>query len=313
MTTLADYVNTLGQVLLRRYGERVHKVAINAGLTCPNRDGSKGQGGCIFCNNASFTPNTQRVPSIADQIAAGRAVIQRRTGARRYLAYFQAYTNTYAMISTLRGLYDAALSEPDVIGISVGTRPDCINDAIIKLLAEYQAQGKEVWLELGLQSAFDLTLTRIKRGHGFAEYSSALRAARAQGLAVCTHLILGLPGENTDHYRQTFAQVLDLGVDGIKLHPLHIVRGTPLAQSWQAGEYQPLTLREYLHAVADLIELAPPEIIFHRLTGTAAPDILLAPDWCGKKWAVLNGITAELSRRNSRQGAALNRYHHCGN
>jgi len=302
--TLADYVNTLGQALLRRYGERVHKLAINVGMTCPNRDGSKGQGGCIFCNNASFAPNNHRASSIAGQIAAGRAVIQRRTGARRYLAYFQAYSNTYAALPILRALYDTALSEPDVIGISVGTRPDCIDPGVIQLLVEYQTRGKEVWLELGLQSAFDETLVRIKRGHGFAEYQMAIRLARIAGLAVCTHLIIGLPGESNWHYHQTFKQVLDLGVDGIKLHPLHVVRDTPLAHYWRQGEYLPLTLEEYINTVADLVELAPPEIVFHRLTGTAAPEILVAPDWCAKKWAVLNGITAEFQRRNSRQGAA---------
>lgn len=305
--TLADYVNTFGQALLRRYGERVHKLAINAGLTCPNRDGHKGKGGCIFCNNASFIPNSRRVPGIADQIAAGRAVIQRRTRAYRYLAYFQAYTNTYASLEILRALYDTALSEPDVIGISVGTRPDCIDAGVIQLLTEYQAQGKEVWLELGLQSASDITLERIKRGHGFAEYRATIQAARDAGLAVCTHLIIGLPGETAGHYRETLEKVLALGVDGIKLHPLHVVRGTLLAQSWQRGEYQPLTLAEYVQTVADFVELTPPEIIFHRLTGTAAPEILLAPDWCAKKWRVLNGITTELKRRNSYQGSALSK------
>ncbi|CAK0763890.1 Elp3 domain-containing protein [Gammaproteobacteria bacterium] len=299
---LADRVHTFGQALLRRYGERVHKVAINAGLTCPNRDGSKGRGGCVFCNNASFSPNARRPPSVAEQIATGRAVIRRRTGARCYLAYFQAYTNTYAELETLRALYDEALAEPDVVGLSVGTRPDCVSPEVIELLAQYQAQGNEVWLELGLQSAFDATLARVNRGHGFAEYRTALLAARAAGLSVCTHLILGLPGETPWHYHMTLKRVLELGVDGLKLHPLHVVRGTLLAHEWQQGGYLPLTLFEYLAAVADVVELTPPEVIFHRLTGTAEPELLLAPVWCSKKWAVLNGITAELVRRGTRQG-----------
>jgi hypothetical protein len=300
--TLADRVHTLGQALLRRYGERVHKVAINAGFTCPNRDGNKGRGGCTFCNNASFSPNARRPPTVAAQIAAGRAVIRRRTGARRYLAYFQAYTNTYADLETLRTLYDEALAESDVVGLSVGTRPDCVGPAVIELLAGYQARGHEVWLELGLQSAFDATLTRVNRGHGFAEYRTALLAARAAGLPVCAHLILGLPGETPLHYRMTLERVLDLGVDGLKLHPLHVVRGTLLAHEWRRGEYRPLTLPEYLAAVADLVEITPPEVVFHRLTGTAEAELLLAPAWCSKKWVVLNGITAELARRGTRQG-----------
>lgn len=303
--TLADYVHTFGQALLRRYGERVHKVAINAGLSCPNRDGTKGRGGCIFCNNASFTPNARRPPTVKEQIATGRAVIRRRTGARRYIAYFQAYTNTYAELEILRALYDTALAEPDVVGLSVGTRPDCVDAEVIRLLAEYRARGHEVWLELGLQSAFDTTLTRVNRGHGFSEYRVALLAARAAGVSVCTHLILGLPGETPQHYRTTLMKILELGVDGLKLHPLHVVRGTLLAHEWCRGEYQPLTLPEYLTAVADLVELTPPEIIFHRLTGTAEPELLLAPDWCSKKWAVLNGITLELKQRGTYQGAKL--------
>ncbi|CAK0752390.1 TIGR01212 family radical SAM protein [Gammaproteobacteria bacterium] len=295
--TLADYVHTFGQALLRRHGERVHKIAINAGLTCPNRDGSKGWGGCVFCNNASFNPHARHPLSVTEQIAAGRAVIRKRTGAQRYLAYFQTYTNTYAALETLRALYDAALAESDVVGLSVGTRPDCVGPEVIDLLAEYRQAGKEVWLELGLQSAFDTTLARVNRGHDFAEYCVTLRAARAAGLSVCTHLIVGLPGETPWHYRTTLEKVLEIGVDGLKLHPLHVVRGTQLADEWRRGEYLPLTLAEYFAAVADLVELTPAEVIFHRLTGTVEPELLLAPAWCSKKWVVINGITAELKRR----------------
>ena len=223
-----------------------------------------------------------------------------RDGARLYLAYFQAYTNTYADIKTLQILYDEALAEPDVVGLSIGTRPDCISPEIIALLAEYRARGYEVWLELGLQSAFDDTLARVNRGHGFAEYQTAVLAAHAAGLPICTHLILGLPGETPLHYRTTVERVLALGVEGFKIHPLHVVRGTRLAQAWRNGEYQPLTLPEYLTAVADLVEQTPPEVVFHRLTGTAEADLLLAPDWCSKKWLVLNGITRELAHRKTK-------------
>ena len=196
---LADYVNTFGQSLLRRYGERVHKLAINARFTCPNRDGTKGRGGCTFCNNVSFSPHARAPEAIASQIDAGRAVLARRTGARRFLAYFQAYTNTYADIGYLKSLYDEALAQPGVIGLSIGTRPDCVPPAVLDLLAEYRERGLEVWLELGLQSSFDATLERVNRGHGYAEYCDALHAARARGIPVCTHLILGLPGEGVAH------------------------------------------------------------------------------------------------------------------
>jgi radical SAM protein (TIGR01212 family) len=286
--------------MLRRYGERVHKIAIDANFTCPNRDGSKGSGGCTFCNNVSFSPNGRRPPPISEQIAAGRRVIRKRTGARKYIAYFQAYTNTYAELDELTQLYDQALAEPDVIGLSVGTRPDCVPTSVLDLLASYQAEGHEVWLELGLQSSFDETLKRVNRGHGFAEYRTTLQAARSRGLQVCTHLIVGLPGETPRHCQLTLERVLALGVDGLKLHPLHVVKGTQLANEWRHGRYQPLTLAQYINIATELIEQTPPQVVFHRVTATASPNILLAPKWCAKKWLVINSITKALhDRRNS--------------
>lgn len=302
---LSDLINTFGQHLLREHGERVHKLAINAGFTCPNRDGSKGIGGCTFCNNVSFSPNARREPDVAEQIEAARQVIRKRTGARKYIAYFQAYTNTYADVDYLSGLYHQALAEPDVIGVSIGTRPDCVPERVLDLLQALQREGALVWLELGLQSAFDDSLERVNRGHGFAEYRQALLAARSRGIPVCTHLILGLPGEQAWHGRESLQRVLDLGVDGMKFHPLHVVKGTQLANQWRRGEYQPMSRQEYIGQVADLLELTPPEVILHRVTGTASREILLSPDWCNQKWAVLNGIENELRRRGSRQGALL--------
>lgn len=301
---LPQFVNTFGQDLKRRHGRRVHKVAIHAGFTCPYRDGSKGRGGCTFCNNVSFSPNLRREPAIGEQIAAGRAVIARRTGARRFIAYFQAYTNTYADIDHLDRLYRTALAEPDVIGLSVGTRPDCVPPAVLDLLARYRDEGHEMWLEIGLQSAFDDTLERVNRGHSFAEYVAAVRAARVRGLKVCTHLIIGLPGEGPEHAQATLARVLEHGVDGLKLHPLHVVKGTMLANQWRRGEYRPWTLDEYLDTAADLVEQTPPDVVYHRLTGTAPSQVLLAPDWCRYKWRVIDGIAATLQQRGSCQGSA---------
>ena len=304
---LSDTINTFGQDLLRRYGERVHKLAINAGLTCPNRDGSKGRGGCTFCNNASFNPMSRRPPSVAEQIESGRQVIRRRTGAQRYIAYFQAYTNTYADVAYLAELYEQALDEPDVVGISVGTRPDCVPDQVLDLMAGYQAQGHEVWLELGLQSAFDKTLEQVNRGHGFAEYKQAVRAAHKRGLPVCTHLIVGLPGEGRNEALESLRQVLEYGVEGLKLHPLHVVKGTQLANQWRAGDYHPLSSEDYISIAVDMIEQTPPEVCYHRVTGTAEASILLAPGWCSKKWAILNGIESEMARRGSHQGSGIKR------
>ena len=295
---LSDYVNTFGQSLLRTYKERVHKVAIDAGLSCPNRDGTKGVGGCTFCNNVTFSPNGRQPDPILTQIQSGREVLLKRTGAKKYIAYFQAYTNTYADVQTLKDMYDRALAEPDVIGLSIGTRPDCVPNEVIDLLVSYQDKGYDIWLELGLQSAFNETLVRINRGHGFEEYRHTLLAARAKGIRVCTHLIIGLPGEDDSHFKSTLQQVLDLGVDGLKFHPLHVVKGTQLANEWRRGEYQPMSMDYYVKTVVALIRMAPKNMIYHRLTGTANKQQLLAPEWCHKKWAVLNAIEDELKAQN---------------
>ena len=170
-----------------------------------------------------------------------------------------------------------------MVGLSIGTRPDCVPEEVLDLLAGYRSRGYEVWLELGLQSAFDTTLERVNRGHGFEEYRSAVEAARSRGLPICTHLILGLPGEGRGQALESLERVLELGVEGLKLHPLHVVRGTLLANQWRRGDYRPLGFADYLSIAADLIERTPPEVVFHRVTGTASQDILLAPRWCSKK------------------------------
>lgn len=298
---LANHINTFGQTMLASYGERVHKIAIDAGFTCPNRDGSIGIGGCTFCNNVSFSPNGRKPNLIAEQIDSGRQVIRKRTGAKKYIAYFQAYTNTYAKTKDLCHLYNQALNEPDVIGLAIGTRPDCVSDDVLELLSNYQQQGYEIWLELGLQSAHDKTLERVNRGHGFSVYEQTTRKARNRGINVCTHLILGLPGEFTEHHISSLERVLELGVDGLKFHPLHVVKGTQLANEWRRGEYQPLTMNKYINDVVELIKRTPKGIVFHRLTGTASSKILLAPEWCSKKWQVLNAITTELAKQKINQ------------
>lgn len=297
MSQLARHVNTFGQWMKHRHGERVHKLALNVGFTCPNRDGSKGRGGCTFCNNVSFNPQGRELPSIANQIAAGRAVIAKRTRAKKFLAYFQAYTNTYADISTLKFQYDQALQEPDVIGLSIGTRPDCVPPIVLDLLADYRDQGYEIHLELGLQSSFDNTLERINRGHDFACYVKAMQAAKTRDLPVCTHLIVGLPEETKQHALTSLDRVLELGTAGLKLHPLHIVKGTQLANEWRRGEYTPLSLDEYVETAVEMIRHTPSHVCFHRLTATAEARLLLAPHWCQYKWRVLNRIADALQQR----------------
>jgi radical SAM protein (TIGR01212 family) len=306
---LSDRINTYGQDLLKRYGMRVHKIALDAGFTCPNRDGTKGTGGCTFCNNVSFSPVAGSRLDVPGQIAKARAAIAKRTRARRFIAYFQAYTNTYADIAQLESLYREALAQPDVIGISVGTRPDCVSPAVLDLLDTMRGEGLEVWLELGLQSAFDATLERVNRGHTLAEYRDTALAARARGIPLCTHLIIGLPGEDESHYHATLDTVLEIGVDGLKLHPLHVVKRTMLAYQWRRGGYQPLAQVGYIRIAADLIERTPASVVFHRVTATASSNILLAPAWCSQKWNVLNGIERELRLRDTRQGCRAGEPH----
>lgn len=295
---LTKHATTLGSHLKQKWGERVHKVSINAAFTCPNRDGSKGIGGCTFCNNASFSPSDKKIVTpVSEQVLAGQKVIIKRTGAKKYLAYFQSYTNTYAEINYLRELYESALNSPNVIGLSVGTRPDCVPDAVLDLLQSYQQQGHEVWLELGLQSSFDESLKRVNRGHGFAEYVDAVTRARKRGLQVCTHLIAGMPGERPEDTLLSLEKVLALGTEGLKIHPLHVVKGTQLAREWKRGEYQPMSQDEYVQLVAEIVRRTPKSVIFHRFTGTASEELLLAPAWCSKKWVVLNDICVELENR----------------
>ena len=223
-------------------------------------------------------PNGRTPPTLQAQFDAGRrAIATAHPRAAKFIAYFQAYTNTYAKVEQLRALYDEALAEPDVIGLSIGTRPDCVPPPVLDLLAEYRERGHEVWLELGLQSAFDDTLARVNRGHGFAEYDATATAARERGIPVCCHLIVGLPGEDESHSHASLDRVLEIGVDGLKLHPLHVVKHTMLASEWKRGEYTPLSQEDYMRIAADLIERTPEDVVYHRVTGTASPTSCWRP------------------------------------
>ncbi|WP_022942020.1 TIGR01212 family radical SAM protein [Psychromonas hadalis] len=283
---LTDFVNTIGKDLKLRYGERVHKLTLHGDFSCPNRDGTLGKGGCTFCNVAAFSDESQSLLTIKQQLRLRANEVAHR--ASKYLAYFQAYTSTYAEISLLSSLYEQAVSETNIVGICVGTRPDCVSDDVLNLLSSYLMRGFEVWLELGLQSANDNTLKRINRGHGFAEYENVTRKARARGIKVCTHLILGLPKESDADYQQTLKQVVDVGVDGLKLHPLHVVRGSLMEKSWHAQRLDTLTLEQYSQSAVKLIQQTPPDVVYHRISATAKRTELLAPLWCEQRWPVQN-------------------------
>ncbi|MBY7848198.1 TIGR01212 family radical SAM protein [Vibrio fluvialis] len=293
---LHELVNTIGQDLQRRYGERVHKLTLHGGFSCPNRDGTIGRGGCTFCNVASFADEQSQAKSIEDQLKDRAGEVQR---AKKYLAYFQAYTSTYAEVQVLKTMYEQALKAADIVGLCVGTRPDCVPDAVLELLAEYVQQGFEIWLELGLQTANDRTLKRINRGHDFACYAEITLRARALGIKVCTHLIVGLPKEGRDDNIATLEQVLTIGTDGIKLHGLHIVEGSTMAKAWRAGKLEAPTLEDYVVIASEMIQRTPPEVVFHRVTSAARRPTLLSPLWCENRWLAMT----EIGRRLDRDGA----------
>lgn len=298
---LDQYVNTFGRYLKSKYQQRVKKLTINAAFTCPNRDGTIGLGGCTFCNVESFN-NAPSEQSITSQIDQGK--IEHGKKSEKYLAYFQAYTSTYQEVAYLRQKYQQALLEANVIGLCIGTRPDCVPDEVLLLLKEYVEQGYEVWLELGLQSANDQTLKRINRGHQFSAYQDAVSRAFAYGIKICTHLIVGLPGEQLAESMYTLEQVLALPVDGLKIHPLHIVQGSLMEKAYQAKRIDVLSMHAYAEIAGELIRHTPEDIIFHRVSATAHKNMLVAPQWCLLRWPSLNEICKNLDQYGS-QGAAL--------
>ncbi|WP_340479763.1 TIGR01212 family radical SAM protein [Vibrio anguillarum] len=300
---LHQLVNTIGQDLQRRYGEKVHKLTLHGGFSCPNRDGTIGRGGCTFCNVASFADEETQAQSIEQQLTERAGEIKR---AKKYLAYFQAYTSTYAEVQVLKNMYQQALQSADIVGLCVGTRPDCVPDAVLDLLADYVRQGFEIWLELGLQTANNQTLKRINRGHDFECYALITERARALGIKVCTHLIVGLPKETRTDNLQTLKQVLAVGTDGIKLHGLHIVEGSTMAKAWRAGKLQAPTLEEYVSIASELIQMTPPEIIYHRVSSAARRPTLLAPLWCENRWLAMTEIGRALNQGGA-QGSRLSR------
>ena len=299
---LHHLVNTLGQDLQRRYKEKVHKLTLHGGFSCPNRDGTLGRGGCTYCNVASFSDESMQSLSVIQQLAERADEITR---AKKYFAYFQAYTSTYAEVDKLRIMYEEALKSADIVGLCVGTRPDCVPTAVLDLLCQYRDQGYEIWLELGLQTAHDKTLHKINRGHDFACYQATTTKARELGLKVCTHLIVGLPGEDKSHHIETIERVVETGTDGIKLHPLHIVEGSSMAKSWRAGRMGTISMLDYIDSASDMIIRTPPEVVFHRVSASARKPTLLAPDWCGdSRWIVLTEMFKALQQKGA-QGSLL--------
>jgi hypothetical protein len=288
--------------LRERFGTKVYRVTVDGGFTCPNVDGTVAVGGCVYCDNRSFSPNRRlpRMP-IREQVRRGIAILRQRYRAEQFIAYFQAATNTYAPVAKLRKLYDEALDHPQVVGLAVGTRPDCVPDEVLDLLQRY-ARGRYVCLELGLQSVHDRSLDWMNRGHHLDAFLDAVRRAQGRGLDLCVHVILGLPGETHQDMLATADALAALPVQGVKIHNLHVVRDTPLERMYRAGEVRLFELGEYVQLVCDFLERLPPGMVIHRLSGDAPPDYLVAPLWCLDKPALLHHIQAELERRGSWQG-----------
>jgi hypothetical protein len=286
-----------------RFGGWVYKLPIDAGFTCPNRDGTVAAGGCIYCDGrGSRLRQAGPLPSVSEQIAKGRAYYRKHRRAGQFIAYFQTFTNTYGPLDHLKRLYDEALAQEDVIGLSVGTRPDCVPDPVIRLLEGY-AQKHHVWLEFGLQSMHDRTLNLINRGHSQAIFVDAVQRAAGKRMQICAHIIVGLPGESREEILETARFLAALPIQGIKIHALLALRGTALGKQYEDGLIALMTRDDYVRTVCDILEILPPEMVIQRLTADGYRDIFLAPQWAANKMEVLNAIDRELERRDSHQGS----------
>ncbi|MEN6319235.1 MAG: TIGR01212 family radical SAM protein [Syntrophaceae bacterium] len=287
------------------FGCRVYKLPIDAGFTCPNRDGAVSTGGCIYCDGrGSRLRQAGELPSVTEQIRRGKEYYTTHRNAGKFIAYFQTFTNTYGPVEKLKELYDEALAEEDVIGLSVGTRPDCVADDVMHLIQDY-AEHTHMWLELGLQSIHDKTLTYINRGHSAKDFTDAVQRASEKNIHICTHIIIGLPGETRDDMLETTKVLASLPIHGIKIHLLLALKGTKMGDLYQEGNISLLEKDDYVRIVCDILEILPPEMVIQRLTADGYRDIFLAPQWAVNKMDVLNSIDRELERRNTHQGISF--------
>jgi radical SAM protein (TIGR01212 family) len=294
--------NDLNTYLRNLFGCRVQKISVDAGLTCPNRDGTIAVGGCIYCNlRGSGTGAHSKGLSVRQQLIDGKKSLSRRYWAKKFIAYFQSFSNTYAPLPLLKSLYAEALEVEDIVGLSVGTRPDCVDEPVLDLLQDY-ARRCLVWVEYGLQSARDKTLALINRGHDVQCFIDAVEKTKNRGIKICAHVILGLPHETREDVLHTATAIQKLGIDGIKLHLLYVVKGTRLEALYQQREFKCLEQQEYVDLVCDFLERISPEMVVQRLTGDPHPKELAAPAWSLKKNETLELIHKTLEKRDSWQG-----------
>jgi len=290
---------TLNQYFRERFGERVQRISVDAGFNCPNRDGRVAYGGCTFCNNDTFN-FSPKVP-LRDQIRQGIERAERRYGARKFMLYFQAYTNTYAPVPVLKRIYDHVFLDDRIVALAIGTRADCLSDDVVDLLLTY-SKTHEVWLELGVQTVHDETLARVNRAETVEMYEAWVRRLADTPLQVCVHLLMGLPGETFEMMRTTVRTVADWPVEGVKCHNLHIVRGTVLGVQYLRKPWPLMDMDAYVELLAELIAYLPPDVVLHRLVAESPPQDLIAPPWANDKAEVLRRLDALLERRGWFQG-----------
>ena len=285
----------LNDYLRREFGEKVYKLSLNGGFTCPNRDGTKGTGGCIFCSaggSGEFAEDPEL--SITEQIERGKARVAGKYKGNSYIAYFQAFTGTYAPVERLRALYSEAIDHPDIVCMSVATRPDCLPEEVLDLLEE-MSRIKPVWVELGLQTIHPETAKYIRRGYELDEYDRAVRELKKRGIQVITHVILGLPGETKEDMKETVSYVVDSGTDGIKLQLLHVLKGTDLEKEYYAGKFKTMEMEEYIELLKECLAIIPDDVVIHRMTGDGDKKLLVAPTWSADKKRVMNAIERSIN------------------
>ncbi|MCS7083770.1 MAG: TIGR01212 family radical SAM protein [Aquificaceae bacterium] len=305
-SNLALPYNSLKDYLKQKYSTRVQKLTVSLATTCPNIDGTKSVGGCIYCSIGSRPKSVNPYLSLEEQISSQIERYTKRFGESvLFFVYFQSYSNTYLELSKLERALEIASSFQRVVGIDISTRPDCVPESALELISSYAKRGFEVWLELGLQSANFSTLRYINRAHGVSDFVDAVLRARRYDIKLCAHLILGLPGEDKQDMIESAKLISALDLDGVKIHPIHVIKNTPLEKLYEEGKFRPLELEEYASIVASIIEILPPRMIIHRLTGEVEPDRLVAPYYCTSehKNSVINAILKELELRSITQGS----------
>lgn len=293
--------NSFNSYLRKKFGFKVYKLSLDMGTTCPNRDGSKGVGGCIFCHGGSGAFATSSSIDIENQIELAKQRVISKTKDNKFIAYFQAYTNTYAPIEILRENFYKAINHKDIVALSIATRPDCLPDDVIALLAELN-KIKPVIVELGLQTIHEKTATLINRGYPLSEFDSAVRALKKEGIEVVTHIILGLPFETSDDVLATINHLNSCEINGIKLQLLHVLKDTVLCDMYTNGDFKTMTMEEYINLLCLCIEKISPDIVIHRLTGDAPKSLLVSPQWSADKKKVLNTIKKVFEEKNVLQG-----------